>query len=147
MNICYLKFINFSLGAGGMVRQHLQWNSSNGTISRHNRLIWDIFSSASTSTDAFENIPREPAASVRPDSVAMFSSFPGRNTSQRPAWLYLIARTLMFIQRRQEQCIRVSAHPCASPAPCGSHLETLPASNWRMLDACRRKHGTRRKDS
>lgn len=33
MNICYLKFINFSLGAGGMVRQNLQWKNSNDTFS------------------------------------------------------------------------------------------------------------------
>lgn len=82
MNICYLKFINFSLGAGGMVRQNLQWNNSNDTFS-HSAYLRQ-FSPVRMSTAAFENIPRERAASVRPDSVAMFSSFPERNTSLRP---------------------------------------------------------------
>lgn len=145
MNICYLKFINFSLGAGGMVRQNLQWNNSNDTFS-HSAYLRQ-FSPVRMSTAAFENIPRERAASVRPDSVAMFSSFPERNTSLRPPpSLYLITRTLMFIQRCQKQCLRVSAHPRASPAPCISHLETLTVPTDWHLNASRRNHGTQRKD-
>lgn len=61
MNICYLKFINFSLGAGGMVRQNLQWDNSNDTFS-HSAYLRQ-FSPVRMSTAAFENIPRERAAS------------------------------------------------------------------------------------
>lgn len=76
------------------------------------------------STAAYENIPRERAANVRPDSVAMLSSFPERNTSQRPASLHLITRTLMFIQRRQKQCIRKDAHKMWNDDFCVSYIQS-----------------------
>lgn len=136
MNISYLKFINFSLGTGGMVGKNLQWNGSNNTFRHsadlrpHPPIPLAPPSCERVDGRLIENAPWEWEANVRPDSVAMFSSFPERNASQRPASLYLITRTLMFIQRRQKQLhLYIGASPHTA-APYFSHLESLHA-NWR----------------
>lgn len=147
MNICYLKFINFSLGAGGMVRQNLQWDNSNDTCS-HSAYLRQ-FSPVRMSTAAFENIPRERAASseqraasVRPDSVAMFSSFPERNTSLRPPpprfiWshalscLFSAARSNASAYQRIPAPLRLRVHLSPWNSHCANWLapERLPSQS------------------
>lgn len=61
------------------------------------------------------------SCNVSADSIAMFRSFPERNTLHRPAVAYLI----MFIQCYQMQCINVLVHSVSLSVLCLSYMETV----------------------
>lgn len=144
MNICYLKFINFSLGAGGMVRQNLQWDNSNDTFS-HSAYLRQ-FSLARMSTAAFENIPRERAASSEqrasgpipsPCSLHSLREIPRWDPPPRFIWshalscLFSAARSNASAYQRIPAPLRLRVHLSPWNSHCANWLapERLPSQS------------------
>lgn len=126
MNICYLEFVDFSLGASGMVRQNLQKNDSvtQGIFQMiripHRARLWLRIKILPICITAFQWILRMrkltlasriiyKSNNVSLHPITMLPSFPKRDTLHRLAVAYLIINAHVYSVLPEAMYLHISS--------------------------------------